>query len=141
MLDGGTDPKYLIRRMLSMAWDDIGLADPGAVRIVHSAAEACERLGPEQGSLALAQAVIYLAVADKSNAGASAFGAAMAFARNTGSQPVPPHLRHPYQDLHTPAGEALFPEGLAGARWYRPVLRGLEQAIGRKIAELSGADL
>jgi putative ATPase len=157
MLDGGTDPNYLVRRMLSMAWDDVGLADPRAVHIVRNAAEACERLGPEKGRLALAQAAIYLAVADKSNAGAKAFGAAMVFARSTGAHAVPAHLRGRIDGTRTGPGsishrrcpheeagrhgvsEAYFPDGLAEPRWYLPVPRGLEQAIGQKLAKIDGA--
>jgi putative ATPase len=151
MLEGGADPKYLVRRMLSMAWDDIGLADPRAVQIVRNAAEAYERLGPEEGALALGQAAIYLAVADKSNAVASAFGAAMAIAKSTGTHAVPPNLRrriddssaepgggshrhHPNEEPYGLGDQPYFPDGLAEARWYAPVPRGLEQAIGQKLA-------
>jgi putative ATPase len=93
MLDGGVDPQYLVRRMLAMAWDDIGLADPRAVHIVLHAAASYERLGAAEGNLALAQAAVYLAVADKSNAGAMAFSAAMAYVRSQPPLPVPAHLR------------------------------------------------
>jgi putative ATPase len=104
MLDGGTDPKYLVRRMLSMAWDDIGLADPRAVQNVRNAAEVCEHLGPNEGHQALAQAAFYRAVADESNAGANAFGAAMVFARSTGPHVVPPHLRGRFDETRTEPG-------------------------------------
>jgi putative ATPase len=90
--------------MLSMAWDDIGLADPGPVQIVRNAAAACERLGPEEGCLALAHAAIYLAVPDKSNAGAREFGAAIVFARSTRAQAVPPHLRGRINETRTEPG-------------------------------------
>jgi putative ATPase len=134
MLDGGTDPRYLIRRMLSMAWDDIGLADPRAAHIVRNAARSYERLGPGEGYLALAQAAIYLAVADKSNAGASAFGAAMAFARNTEAHAVPRHLCGGPGDTRTSLAQAYFPDGLAEPRLYAPVPRGLERAIGESLS-------
>jgi putative ATPase len=111
MLDGGADPKYLVRRLLAMAWDDIGLADPAAVRMVHNAARSHAWLGPEEGALALAQAVLYLAVADKSNAGAVAVGLARAAASG---------------------GHGGFP---GGPPWYVPTPRGLERRIGAALAD------
>jgi len=114
MLDGGADPRYLLRRMRSMAWDDIGLADPRAIRMVNAAADAWEQLGAPEGYLALGQAVVYLAVAAKSNAGGVAYGRAMQFARGGG------HL----------------PAGVQDTGWYEPVPRGLEAGIAARLAWL-----
>ena len=114
MLDGGADPRYLLRRMRSMAWDDIGLADPRAIRMVNAAADAWEQLGAPEGHLALAQAVVYLAVAAKSNAGGMAFGQAMQFVRSGGR----------------------LPEDVEDTGWYEPVPRGLEAGIAEKLAWL-----
>ena len=114
MLDGGADPRYLLRRMRSMAWDDIGLADPRAIRMVNAAADAWEQLGAPEGHLALAQAVVYLAVAAKSNAGGMAFGRAMQFVRSGGR----------------------LPEDVEDTGWYEPVPRGLEAGIAEKLAWL-----
>ncbi|MCZ2103636.1 MAG: replication-associated recombination protein A, partial [Burkholderiales bacterium] len=94
MLDGGADPRYLARRIVRMAWEDIGLADPRAMQIVNEAAQTYERLGSPEGELALAQAVIYLAVAPKSNAGYVAYNKARAFVARDGTRPVPLHLRN-----------------------------------------------
>src|SRR5690606_19815635 len=94
MLDRGADPRYLARRIVRMAWEDIGLADPRAVQVVNDAAETYDRLGSPEGELALAQAVIYLAVAAKSNAGYNAYNAAMSFVRKDKSREVPVHLRN-----------------------------------------------
>jgi putative ATPase len=94
MLDGGADPRYLARRIVRMAWEDIGLADPRAMQIANDAANTYERLGSPEGELALGQAVIYLAVAAKSNAGYNAYNAARAFVKQDGSRPVPVHLRN-----------------------------------------------
>ena len=94
MLDGGTDPRYLARRIIRMSWEDIGLADPRAVQIANDAATTYERLGSPEGELALAQAVIYLAVAAKSNAGYMAYNQARAFVKQDKSREVPVHLRN-----------------------------------------------
>src|SRR5690625_2581131 len=146
MLDGGADAAYLSRRIVRMAWEDIGLADPRALQIVNDAAQTYERLGSPEGELALGQAVIYLAVAAKSNAGYMAYNQARRFAAEHGSAPVPPHLRNAptqlmkqlghgkaYRYAHDEphgyaAGEHYSPEGL-NARLYRPVARVLEKQI------------
>ena len=94
MLDGGADPRYLARRIVRMAWEDIGLADPRAMQIANDAATTYERLGSPEGELALGQAVIYLAAAPKSNAGYTAWNAAPAFGKQEGSRPVPHHPRN-----------------------------------------------
>jgi len=158
MLDGGADPLYLSRRIIRMAWEDIGLADPRALTIANDAAATFERLGSPEGELALGQAVVYLACAAKSNAGYSAFNAAMAFVKQDRSRPVPAHLRnaptrlmkelghgHAYRYAHDEphayaAGERYLPEGLAEPGWYQPVPRGLEARIADKMAFLRGLD-
>jgi len=157
MLDGGADAAYLSRRIVRMAWEDIGLADPRALQIVNDAAQTYERLGSPEGELALGQAVIYLAVAAKSNAGYMAYNQARRFAAEHGSAPVPPHLRNAptqlmkqlghgktYRYAHDEphgyaAGEHYFPEGLR-ARFYCPVDRGLEKQIGDKLQFLAKLD-
>jgi putative ATPase len=154
MLDGGTDPLYLARRMIRMASEDIGLADPRALQITLEAAQAYERLGSPEGELALAQAVVYLAVAAKSNAVYTAFKAVKAFVAQDGSRPVPMHLRNAptrlmkelghgegYRYAHDEpggfaAGETYLPDGLAPQDWYRPTERGVEQRIAEKLAQL-----
>ncbi|MDR0247752.1 MAG: replication-associated recombination protein A [Burkholderiales bacterium] len=154
MLDGGVDPRYLARRIVRMAWEDIGLADPRAMQIVNAAAETYERLGSPEGELALAQAVLYLSVAPKSNAGYMAYSAARAFIRDDRSRPVPMHLRnaptrlmkelgygHEYRYAHDEedgyaAGETYLPDDMAEPNWYRPTSRGLEAKIREKLAEL-----
>lgn len=131
MLDGGADPRYLARRIVRMAWEDIGLADPRAARITLDAAETYERLGSPEGELALAQALIYLAIAPKSNAGYNAYNAARAFVGHDKSRAVPVHLRnaptrlmkelgygHAYRYAHDEpeayaAGETYFPDDLS----------------------------
>lgn len=158
MLDGGADPRYLARRIVRMAWEDIGLADPRAMQIANDAALTFERLGSPEGELALGQAVIYLAVAAKSNAGYNAYNAARAFVKQDGSREVPVHLRnaptklmkelgygHAYRYAHDEphayaAGETYLPEGLGEPCWYQPVPRGLELKIGEKLAFLRGLD-
>jgi len=154
MLDGGADPRYLSRRIVRMAWEDIGLADPRAMQIANDAAATYERLGSPEGELALAQAVIYLAVAAKSNAGYTAYNEARAFVKQDRSREVPPHLRnaptrlmkelghgqayryaHDEPDAYA-AGQTYLPEGLAEPGWYRPVPRGLEQRMADKLAQL-----
>jgi putative ATPase len=158
MLDGGADPRYLARRIVRMAWEDIGLADPRAARIALDAAETFERLGSPEGELALADAVLYLAMAAKSNAGYLAYNAARSFIGTDGSRPVPAHLRNAptrlmkhlgygkdYRYAHDEAdayaaGENYFPEGMPAVDWYRPVARGLEIRIGEKLAQLRERD-
>lgn len=154
MLDGGADARYLARRIVRMAWEDIGLADPRAMQIANDAALTYERLGSPEGELALGQAVIYLAVAAKSNAGYNAYNAARAFVKQDKSREVPVHLRnaptklmkelgygHEYRYAHDEpnayaAGETYLPEGIEEPRWYQPVPRGLEIKIGEKLALL-----
>lgn len=158
MLDGGTDPLYLARRIIRMAWEDIGLADPRALQIVNDAAATYERLGSPEGELALAQAVIYLAVAAKSNAGYMAYKQAMGFVKKDKSREVPVHLRnaptrlmkdlgygHEYRYAHDEpnayaAGEQYLPEGMDKPNWYQPVSRGLEAKIAEKMAFLRTLD-
>ncbi len=158
MLDGGADAKYLSRRIVRMAWEDIGLADPRAMQIANDAASTYERLGSPEGELALAQAVIYLSVAAKSNAGYMAYNQAKAFVKQDKSRTVPIHLRnaptklmkelghgHAYRYAHDEpnayaAGENYFPEGVQEPGWYQPVPRGLELKIGEKLAQLKRWD-
>ncbi|OYY55560.1 MAG: recombination factor protein RarA [Halothiobacillus sp. 28-55-5] len=158
MLDGGADAKYLARRIVRMAWEDIGLADPRALQIANDAATTYERLGAPEGALALGQAVIYLAIAPKSNAGYTAFNQAMAFVKTDQSREVPIHLRnaptrlmkelgygHAYRYAHDEphayaAGEHYLPEGMAEPQWYQPVPRGLESKIAEKMAFLRSLD-
>jgi len=154
MLDGGTDPRYLARRLIRMASEDIGLADPRALRIALDAAEVYERLGSPEGELTLAQATLYLAVAPKSNAAYSAYKRARALVQRDGSRPVPLRLRNAptalmrtlehgqgYRYAHDEpdafaAGENYFPDGLHPPPLYEPVPRGLEIRIGDKLREL-----
>jgi putative ATPase len=149
MLDGGADPRYLARRIIRMAWEDIGLADPRAMQMANDAAATYERLGSPEGELALGQAVIYLAVAAKSNAGYNAYNAARAFVSKDSSRPVPNHLRNAptklmkelghgkaYRYAHDEpeayaAGETYLPEGMPEPGWYRPTPRGLEGKIAK----------
>lgn len=158
MLDGGADPRYLSRRIIRMAWEDIGLADPRALQIANDAALTYERLGSPEGELALAQAVIYLAVAAKSNAGYMAYNQARAFIKKDKSRDVPVHLRNAptklmkelghgreYRYAHDEphgyaAGENYFPDGVRSPGWYRPVARGLESKIADKLAFLKSLD-
>lgn len=158
MLDAGADPRYLARRIVRMAWEDIGLADPRAARIALDASETYERLGTPEGELALAQAVLYLAVAPKSNAGYNAYNAARRFVSQDRSRAVPVHLRnapttlmkelghgHAYRYAHDEpdayaAGETYLPDGMREPGWYAPVPRGLEQKIGEKLERLRGLD-
>jgi putative ATPase len=135
MLDGGVDPRYLLRRMTSMAWDDIGLADPRAIRVVNDAAETWQRLGSPDGHLALAEAAVYLAMAAKSNAGAMAFGQAMAFVKHDGPRPVPRHFAVGAGRVDG-TGAGCLPEGMREPGWYAPVPRGLELGIAERMAGL-----
>jgi len=158
MLDGGADPLYVGRRMIRMASEDIGLADPRALQITLDAVATFERLGTPEGELALAEAVIYLACAAKSNAVYLAYNAARAFIANDGSRPVPLRLRnaptrlmknlgygkdyryaHNEEDAYA-AGERYFPDGMDTARWYLPTERGLEAKIGERLAALRNRD-
>ena len=154
MLDGGVDPRYAARRLVRMASEDIGLADPRALRLALDATETYERLGSPEGELALAQAVVYLAVAPKSNAVYSAYKAARAFVKQDGTRAVPLRLRNAptsllkdldygkgYRYAHDEpggfaAGERYWPDDMAAPRFYEPVDRGLEIRIGEKLAEL-----
>jgi putative ATPase len=154
MLDGGADPRYMARRMIRMASEDIGNADPRALRITLDAAETYERLGSPEGELALAQAIVYLAVAPKSNAVYKAWGAVRDDIRTEGTLPVPLHLRNAptklmkglgygadYRYAHDEegafaAGESYWPEGKSPRAYYQPPARGLEARIGDKLAEL-----
>jgi putative ATPase len=154
MLDGGADPRYLARRLIRMATEDIGLADPRALRMSLDAADVYERLGTPEGELALAECVVYLAVAPKSNAVYKAFNAAKAFIKQDGTRPVPMHLRNAptklmkeldygkgYRYAHDEdggfaAGERYLPDGMAAPDFYRPVERGLEIKIAEKLRQL-----
>ena len=158
MLDGGAEPKYMARRLVRMASEDIGLADPRALRMALDAAEVYERLGSPEGELALAQCVVYLAVAPKSNAVYVAFNEAKAFIKKDGTRPVPLHLRNAptklmkeldygknYRYAHNEedgfaAGENYFPEGMAAPGFYRPVKRGLEIQISDKLDGLKATN-
>lgn len=154
MLDGGADPRYMARRMVRMASEDIGLADPRALRLALDAAEVYERLGSPEGELALAECVVYLAVAPKSNAVYKAYNSVKAFVKQDITRPVPMHLRNAptqlmksldygkgYRYAHDEeggfaAGETYFPDGMLAQTFYQPVPRGLEIKIGEKLAEL-----
>ncbi len=154
MLDGGADPLYMARRLIRMAAEDIGLADPRALRMALDAAEVYERLGSPEGELALAQCVIYLAIAPKSNAVYVAFNEAKAAIAKQGTLPVPLHLRNAptkllkdldygkdYRYAHDEqqgfaAGENYLPQGMSPPGFYRPVERGLEIKIGERLKEL-----
>ena len=158
MLDGGADPRYLARRIVRMAWEDIGLADPRAMQIANDAAATFERLGSPEGELALAQAVLYLAAAAKSNAGYTAFNRMRQFVREHGSAAVPVHLcnaptklmkelgygrdyRYAHDEPHAyAAGESYMPDGMDEPDFYRPTDRGLEIKIAEKLAWLRGLD-
>lgn len=154
MLDGGADPRYMARRLVRMAAEDIGLADPRALRLALDATEVYERLGSPEGELALAECVIYLAVAPKSNAVYQAYNQARALVKSDTTRPVPMHLRNAptklmkqmdwgkgYRYAHDEdgafaAGENYLPEGLDAPGFYQPVPRGLEIKIGQKLDEL-----
>jgi putative ATPase len=154
MIDGGVDPRYAARRLVRMASEDIGLADPRALRLALDAAETYERLGSPEGELALAEAVVYLAMAPKSNAVYTAWNAARAFVKADRTRPVPLRLRNAptalmknldygkgYRYAHDEAdafaaGESYWPDDLAPPRFYEPVERGLEIRIGERLAEL-----
>jgi putative ATPase len=159
MLDGGCDPLYIARRVVRMASEDIGNADPRALSIALDAWETQERLGSPEGELAIAQAVVYMASAAKSNAVYMAFKAAMADARENGSLEVPVHLRNAptkimkelgygreYRYAHDEpgayaAGETYFPEEMGEPSYYQPVDRGLEIKIKEKLERLRASDI
>jgi putative ATPase len=154
MLDGGADPRYLARRLIRMASEDVGLADPRALRMALDAAEVYERMGSPEGELALAQCAVYLAVAPKSNAVYKAFNEVRALVKKDGTRPVPMHLRNAptalmksldhgkgYRYAHDEedgfaAGERYLPDGLGASNFYRPVERGLEIRISEKLRRL-----
>ncbi|SCK40346.1 putative ATPase [Variovorax sp. HW608] len=154
MLDGGADPRYMARRLVRMASEDIGLADPRALRLALDAAEVYERLGSPEGELALAECVVYLAIAPKSNAVYKAYNEVKAFIKSDGTRPVPMHLRNAptrlmkqldygkgYRYAHDEeggfaAGERYMPDGIDPPPFYRPVERGLEIRIAEKVREL-----
>jgi putative ATPase len=158
MLDGGADPRYLARRLIRMASEDIGLADPRALRLALDAAETYERLGSPEGELALAEAVIYLACAAKSNAVYNAYNAVRGFIANDKSRLVPQHLRNAptklmkqlgygklYRYAHDEpdafaAGETYLPDEIAQMQWYQPTSRGLEAKISEKLNFLKNLD-
>ncbi|MEP7070052.1 MAG: replication-associated recombination protein A [Usitatibacter sp.] len=158
MLDGGVDPRYLARRMIRMASEDIGLADPRALEVAITAADVFERLGTPEGELALAECVIYLAVAAKSNAVYVAYNQAKAFIAEDGTRPVPLHIRNAptrlmknlgygkdYRYAHDEdegyaAGESYFPDGMERPSWYQPTDRGLEAKIRERIQHLRALD-
>ena len=154
LLDGGADPRYVARRLIRMANEDIGLADPRALRMALDASEVYERLGSPEGELALAQSAVYLAMAPKSNAAYLAYKSAVALVKRDGSRPVPKHLRNAptalmkqmdhgagYRYAHDEpdafaAGETYLPEGLTHQRFYEPVERGLEIKIRARLLHL-----
>ncbi|MEA5445499.1 replication-associated recombination protein A [Gammaproteobacteria bacterium AB-CW1] len=158
MLDGGCDPLYIARRLVRVASEDIGNADPRALDLALNAWEVQERLGSPEGELALAQTTVYLAVAPKSNAVYMAWNAVLRDVREQGSLEVPVHLRnaptrlmkelgygHAYRYAHDEpdayaAGESYLPDALQGRRWYRPTSRGMEGRIGEKLERLRAAD-
>lgn len=158
MLDGGADPLYLGRRIIRMAWEDIGLADPRAIQLCLDAVQTYERLGSPEGELALGEAVIYLALSAKSNSAYNAYNAAKAFVAKDFSQEVPLHLRNAptqlmknlaygqrYRYAHDEphayaAGESYFPDGMKNPQWYLPTDRGLEIQIKEKMALLKNLD-
>ena len=158
MLDGGVDPLYIARRLVRMAVEDIGLADPRAWRVALDACETFERLGSPEGELALAEAALYLACAPKSNAAYTAYNQAREFVSADGSRPVPIHLRNAptrlmrelgygraYRYAHDEpeayaAGEDYFPEGMPQQRFYEPTPRGLEARIAERLQHLRELD-
>jgi putative ATPase len=158
MLDGGADPRYLARRIVRMAWEDVGLADPRAMQLTNDAAATYERLGSPEGELALGQAVLYLAVAAKSNAGYAAYNAARSLVAKDQSRLVPMHLRNAptqlmkslgaganYRYAHDEAGgyaaaENYWPDGMEPQAFYQPTDRGLEAKIAEKLALLKQLD-
>lgn len=158
MLEGGVDPRYLARRIVRIAWEDIGLADPRAMQIANDAATTYERLGSPEGELALGTALVYLACAAKSNAAYNAFNMARAYVKQNRSYDVPLHLRNAptqlmadmnygkeYRYAHNEpyayaAGEKYFPDDMQEQEWYQPTDRGLERKIQEKLAFLAELD-
>lgn len=158
MLEGGVDPRYLARRIVRIAWEDIGLADPRAMQIANDAATTYERLGSPEGELALGTALVYLACAAKSNAAYNAFNMARAYVKQSRSYDVPLHLRNAptqlmadmnygkeYRYAHNEpyayaAGEKYFPDDMQEQEWYQPTDRGLERKIQEKLAFLAELD-
>ena len=158
MLDGGADPRYIARRVIRMAWEDIGLADPRAAQIANAAAATYERLGSPEGELAIAQAIIYLSIAAKSNAGEIAYNAVRAFVKKDHTREVPVHLRNAptklmkefgygreYRYAHDEpnayaAGETYFPDGMDEIPFYQPTPYGLEKKIREKLDWLTELD-
>jgi putative ATPase len=159
MIDGGVDVRYLARRIIILASEEVGNADPRALQVAVNASEAYERLGSPEGELALAQALVYIAVAPKSNAVSVAWHQALSFVRSDRTRPVPLHLRnaptqlmrdlgykkdyryaHDEPDAYA-AGEHYFPEDVPEQRWYQPVPRGLETKIADKLDHLRKLDL
>ncbi len=158
MFDGGCDPRYIARRVIRMAIEDISLADPRATELALNAADVYERLGSPEGELAIAQAVVYLAVAPKSNSVYTAFNSVRSFVKEDGTRPVPMHLRNAptklmkelgyhagYRYAHDEenayaAGETYLPEGIESMHWYEPTDRGLEIKIAEKMQRLRALD-
>jgi putative ATPase len=158
MFDGGVDPRYIARRVVRMATEDVGLADPRAIEVALAAAETYERLGSPEGELAIAQAVVYMACAPKSNAVYEAYGAVRAFIAKDGSRPVPMRLRNAptrlmkdlgygegYRYAHDEpeayaAGETYLPDGMKTVRWYEPTDHGVEQRIRERLEFLRALD-
>src|SRR5205085_3217476 len=158
MLDGGAEPLYIGRRLVRMAVEDIGLADPRALRVTLDACQTYERLGSPEGELALALAVVYLALAPKSNAIYEAYNAAHDFIAKDGTRPVPLHIRNAptrlmkdlgygkgYRYAHAEggayaAGETYLPEGMSEPKWYQPTERGLEAKLRERMDELRRLD-
>ncbi len=158
MLDGGVDPLYVGRRLIRMASEDVGLADPRALSVALDAVATYERLGSPEGELALAEAIVYLACAPKSNAVYTAWNAARSFVEKDGTRPVPLHLRNAptrlmkalghgraYRYAHDEpeayaAGEDYFPEDMPRPDFYRPTPRGAEERIGARLAHLRELD-
>ena len=158
MLDGGTDPRYLARRIIRLATEDIGLADPNALSIAVHAEAQYRILGSPEGELGLAQAVVYMACAPKSNAIYKAFGVAMQAAQRSGSKPVPQHLRNAptkllaaqghgsgYRYAHDEphgyaAGERYLPEGMQALDAYEPTYHGFEERIAKRMVALRKLD-
>lgn len=157
MIDGGCDPRYIARRVTRMAYEDVGLAEPGAIRLCLDAWDAYERMGSPEGELAIAQALVYLAGVPKSNAVYAAYGAARAAVEAQGSLEVPMHIRNAptrlmkdlgygkdYRYDHDEAqahasGQQFLPDALVGTRFYTPSPRGMEGRIAERLAALRGS--
>ncbi|MGH8517717.1 MAG: replication-associated recombination protein A [Panacagrimonas sp.] len=158
MIDGGADPRYIARRVTRMAFEDVGLAEPGAIRLCLDAWDAYERLGSPEGELAIAQALVYLAGVPKSNSVYAAYGEARAAVEELGSLEVPMHIRnaptrlmkdlgygkdyrydHDESDAHA-AGQQFLPDALVGRKFFQPTRRGFEGRIAERLAALRDAD-